>query len=70
MAMETRKLADELIALDPDTRKAQLQTLSTAQRKRLRPYWRVWAHEGQIAPEGAWHTWLIMAGRAIIYLTY
>jgi phage terminase large subunit-like protein len=23
----------------------------------------LWAHEGQLAPHGGWHTWLIMAGR-------
>ena len=60
--MGTRKLADELIALDRETRKAQLRTLSDWQRKKLRPYWPVWAHPGQVAPAEAWHTWLIMAG--------
>lgn len=60
---ETSKLADELIALDRKERKRQLATLSLAERKALRPYWRVWAHEGQIAPADAWHTWVIMAGR-------
>jgi phage terminase large subunit-like protein len=61
--MGTRKLADELIALDPTTRKAQLRTLSDTQRKKLRPYWPVWAHPGQVAPSDAWHTWVIIAGR-------
>jgi phage terminase large subunit-like protein len=61
--METSKLADELIALPRDERWREIAKLSNEQRKALLPYWRVWAHEGQIAPAGAWHTWVIMAGR-------
>jgi len=61
--MESRKLADELIALDPHERRRQLKTLGQEARRRLRPYWRVWAHDGQLTPGGAWHTWVIMAGR-------
>jgi phage terminase large subunit-like protein len=63
MTTETSKLADELIGLDREERKRQLARLSEAERKALRPYWRVWAHEGQLAPGKAWHTWVIMAGR-------
>ena len=61
--MEINKLADELIALDREERKRQLAKLSDEERKALRPYWRVWAHEGQTAPGDAWHTWVVMAGR-------
>lgn len=61
--MTPSKRADELIALGREERRAQLATLSESERKGLRPYWGVWAHEGQLAPEGAWHAWLIMAGR-------
>ncbi|HEY7806604.1 MAG TPA: terminase family protein [Croceibacterium sp.] len=61
--MESRKLADELIALDPHERRRQLKTLGQEARRRLRPYWRVWALDGQLTPGGAWHTWVIMAGR-------
>ena len=25
--------------------------------------WPIWAHEGQLAPEGDWRVWLIRAGR-------
>lgn len=61
--MEPSKLADELIALGPIECRIQLAKLSHEERKALRPYWRVWAHEGQVAPEHGWHTWVIMAGR-------
>jgi phage terminase large subunit-like protein len=61
--MDVNRLADELIALDRDRRRKQLATLSEEERKALLPYWRVWAHDGQIAPPGAWHTWVVMAGR-------
>jgi phage terminase large subunit-like protein len=60
---ETSKLADELIALGREERKRELARLSEEERKALRPYWRVWAHEGQLAPHDSWHTWVIMAGR-------
>ena len=54
--MEPNKLADELIALDRAERWRQLARLSDEQQKALRPYWRVWAHDGQLAPATAWHT--------------
>ena len=37
--------------------------MSAAQRNRLRHYWQLWAHEGQLPPESAWSVWLILAGR-------
>ncbi|MET0251741.1 MAG: terminase family protein [Novosphingobium sp.] len=37
--------------------------MSDRQRRSLRTHWALWAHPGQIAPTGAWHTWLVMAGR-------
>jgi phage terminase large subunit-like protein len=61
--MTPSKRADELIALSSEERRTQLATLSEEERKGLRPYWAVWAHEGQLPPDGAWHTWVIMAGR-------
>ena len=67
--MEIARLADELIALPEAERLREIAALSEAQRRELRPFWRVWAHPGQLAPETDWHTWVIMAGRAIIYLT-
>lgn len=26
-------------------------------------HWQAWAHAGQVAPDGAWRTWVLMAGR-------
>jgi len=60
---EISKLADELTALAQPERRRQLARLSEEERKALLPYWRVWAHPGQTAPDRAWHTWVIMAGR-------
>lgn len=61
MARSSR--AEKLLGLDPAERRAQLARMSHGQRKRLRRYWRLWAHDGQVAPAIGWHTWLIMAGR-------
>ena len=61
--MTPSKRTDELIALDSEERRKRLATLSAEVRKALRPYWGVWAHDGQTPPAGAWHTWAIMAGR-------
>jgi phage terminase large subunit-like protein len=53
---------------DPQ-RRAAMRRMTPEQLRELQPYWQLWAYEGQLAPEGDWHTWLIMAGRAIIYFT-
>ena len=62
-----RKTAAEraafLIALKPRARRALLVKMSTTQKGRLRHYWELWAHEGQLPPESAWSIWLILAGR-------
>ena len=62
-----RKTAAEraafLIALKPRARRALLAKMSITQKKRLRHYWELWAHEGQLPPESAWSVWLILAGR-------
>ena len=54
---------DQLLAMTPTARRKMLARMSERQRKALRTHWQVWAHPGQIAPEGAWHIWMIMAGR-------
>ena len=61
--MTRSKRAEKLIAMSEKERKAALAKMTPAQLRELRPHWEIWAHEGQIAPEGGWHTWLIMAGR-------
>jgi phage terminase large subunit-like protein len=63
MPKSTAERAEFLAALPPRRRKALLERMSPRQRKALRTHWRLWAHEGQLPPEGAWHGWLIMAGR-------
>lgn len=42
---------------------AVLEGLSVEEREALPYLWRVWARPEQLAPEGDWRTWLIMAGR-------
>jgi hypothetical protein len=44
-------------------RKAFLAGLSQADRNALRWHWPIWARDAQLAPEGEWRTWLILAGR-------
>lgn len=61
--MAAARLVDALLALEPEERRRQLAAMTPRQRRALRTYWRLWAHEGQLAPEGCWHTWLIVAGR-------
>jgi phage terminase large subunit-like protein len=52
-----------MLGMTPTERRKMLTRLSYRKRKALENHWNVWAHEGQIAPEGPWHTWMIMAGR-------
>jgi phage terminase large subunit-like protein len=40
-----------------------LSSLSEEELAELRWHWRFWARPNQIAPEGDWNTWLVMAGR-------
>ena len=55
--------AQELLRIEREQCNAEIARLRARQQESIRPYWRLWAHEGQIPPEGTWHTWLIMAGR-------
>jgi phage terminase large subunit-like protein len=52
-----------LLSLEPIERRTLLRAMDPRQRRALRTHWRLWAHEGQLPPPGAWHGWLIMAGR-------
>lgn len=61
--MSPDSLAQELLGLPRPECRARLVEMSHAQRRLLRPYWRLWAHDAQRPPEHYWHTWLIMAGR-------
>jgi phage terminase large subunit-like protein len=61
--MSPSSLASELLRLDAPERHAALAAMNKRQLRSLAPYWRLWAHAGQVPPAHGWHTWLIMAGR-------
>ena len=63
MRKSAAERAAYLIALKPRARRALLAKMSIIQQKRLRHYWHLWAHEGQLPPASAWSVWLIQAGR-------
>jgi len=44
-------------------RQAQIDTLPVEVRAALRWHWPFWARPNQLAPDGDWRTWLILAGR-------
>ena len=46
-----------------EERRPLLREFSENERKELGWIWRLWARPSQIAPEGEWLTWLVMAGR-------
>ena len=59
-----QSLAERLAALPADERAALLATISNAEAEALLYDWRGFlARPNQIAPEGDWATWLILAGR-------
>ena len=59
----TSSLASLLASQPSETRAEILASLSDAQARTLLHDWRFWARPNQIAPEGNWQTWLILAGR-------
>ena len=61
--MSPSSLAEELLLLERPERLARIDKMTARQRRSLEPYWRLWAHDGQVPPDDGWHTWLIMAGR-------
>lgn len=44
-------------------RMALLAEMTEAQRRELQHVWRIYARTAQVAPEGDWRSWLILAGR-------
>lgn len=59
-----RSLAERLASLPVDERAKALAVLSAEEAEALLHDWRGFlARPNQIAPEGNWHTWLILAGR-------
>lgn len=49
--------------MDPKERETWLASLSDEEKAELRWHWRFWARKNQLAPEGSWNTWLVLAGR-------
>jgi len=61
---------EELIALAPlllrferEERLFALRRLTRPQLRGLIEAWPIWAHDGQMPPEGEWRVWLMLAGR-------
>lgn len=55
--------AQLLASLPEAERQARLDDLPPEVRAHLRWHWRFWARPNQIAPDGEWSNWLILAGR-------
>jgi phage terminase large subunit-like protein len=54
----------ELLASLPEHQRAEiLASLTEAQAQELLWDWRAWARPNQLAPQGDWLTWLVLAGR-------
>lgn len=56
-------LAERLASLPPDMREDALSRLGVDKAAALRWDWRFWARPNQLAPEGDWFIWLVLAGR-------
>jgi phage terminase large subunit-like protein len=52
-----------LLSLDHAERMAAIAALEPEERRELRHHWCLYARNGQVPPEGDWHSWLILAGR-------
>lgn len=60
--MEHPVRALEALDDEEDLRRV-LDHLTGAERRVLEADWPSWAHEGQMAPDGPWRTWTVLAGR-------
>jgi len=56
-------LVERLAAVPEAARARLLAGLSAADRDAFPYLWEAWARPAQLAPEGDWRTWLILAGR-------
>jgi phage terminase large subunit-like protein len=56
-------LRARLLALPDEERRAVLASLTPEAAESLLRDWRFRARDSQLAPEGSWRTWLVMAGR-------
>lgn len=55
--------AQLLASLDEEARRAELNKLTPEAMAALKWHWPFWARPNQLAPEGDWITWLLLAGR-------
>lgn len=60
---EFNKLLRFLLSRPHAERMALLAEMSEEQRQEFRYHWRVHGRVSQVAPEGEWRSWLILAGR-------
>lgn len=63
MSRRSDSRAAALLGLPPRERRKLLARMGEPQRHALRHYWQLWAHDGQLPPDGDWLAWLILAGR-------
>lgn len=56
-------IAEQFATLEPHQREFVLTQLTDEEAAALIHEWHFWARPNQIAPEGDWLTWLVMAGR-------
>lgn len=61
--MQQLSPAQLLASLPEAERQAQIDALPIEVRAALRWHWPFWARPNQLAPNGDWRTWLILAGR-------
>ena len=59
----TSSLIESLASLPEKERSAIIADLTNAEAEALLWDWRAWARPNQLAPEGDWMTWLVLAGR-------
>lgn len=52
-----------LTQASPAQRRALIESLDQSELNEWAHVWKLWAHEGQLEPNGDWRIWLIMAGR-------
>lgn len=63
MAVRPRMTAEDVARLPPAERRKFLNGLSPREAQELVHHWGFWARANQLAPEGDWRTWLVLAGR-------
>lgn len=61
--MSNKSPAQILSEMPEAEREEWLQALSPEERAELNYQWKFWARPNQLAPEGDWNTWVVLAGR-------